>query len=153
MLHFCWRSFLLSVNKQYLGPLRIDKSHYIFLLPTWVSIRMHCKGNSRKYIVCFMPYHALNAYHSGMYATAWLPVLVPILTYKYSNQTKDEPFIIFMSQLLIMGTSDSQKILNLLQIAFLMTWTQNAFALARTILHALLSQRPIYMCQTKLFAR
>ena len=49
-------------------------------------------------------------------------MLVPILTYKYSNQTKDEPFIIFMSQSLKMGTSDLQKILNLLQMAFLTTY-------------------------------
>lgn len=49
-------------------------------------------------------------------------MLVQILTYKHSNQTKDEPFIIFMSQLLKMGTSDLQKILNLLQMAFLTTY-------------------------------
>lgn len=49
-------------------------------------------------------------------------MLVQILTYKHSNQTKDEPFIIFMSQSLKMGTSDLQKILNLLQMAFLTTY-------------------------------
>ena len=47
-----------------------------------------------------------------------------------------------------------KKYLIFLQMAFLTTYSaKNAFAPARTILHALLSQRPIYMCQTKLFAR
>ena len=59
-----------------------------------------------------------------------------------------------MSQSLEMGTSDSQKILNFFADGFSDDLqSKNAFAPARTILHALLSQRPIYMCQTKLFAR